>query len=135
MINLRCDIAIPSGLRRSRVFARLDDYDHETLVLSQARGAADATHQVVDACGQPLITFLSERDPGVATDLIRAGFWELPETVAVLLAVRPGAQVIDAGAHVGFTPRSWHEPPGEKGESMPSNPIATTSRHWRPTPA
>ena len=90
-MNIRCDIAIPSGLRRSRVFARLDDYDHETLVLAQACGVADATHQVVDACGQPLITFLSERDPGVATEIIRTGFWELPETVAVLLAVRPGA--------------------------------------------
>ena len=59
MTHLRCDIAIPSGLRRSRVFARLDDYDPETLVLAQSRGVGGATHQVVDACGQPLITFLS----------------------------------------------------------------------------
>jgi FkbM family methyltransferase len=84
------------------VFARLEEHDPETLVLSQARGLSDATHQVVDACGHPLITFLSERDSVLATDLIRVGFWELPETIAVLMAVRPGACIIDAGAHVGY---------------------------------
>jgi FkbM family methyltransferase len=100
--HLRCDIAIPSGLRRSRVFARLEDGEPDGLALVQARGPADATHQVVDACGHPLLTFLSERDPGMATEVIRAGFWELPETVALLMATRPGACVVDVGAQVGY---------------------------------
>lgn len=101
-MHLRCDIAIPSGLRRSRVLARLEEDEPDALVLVQARGLADATHQVVDACGHPLLTFVSERDPGLATELIRVGFWELPETVALLMAARPGACIVDAGAQVGY---------------------------------
>lgn len=102
MSQFRCEIAVPSGLRRSRALARLEQHEPDALVLLPAHGLSDATHQVLDAAGHPLVTFLTERDPGVATDLIRVGFWELPETLALLTAVRPGARIIDAGAQVGY---------------------------------
>src|SRR5262245_31899943 len=102
VIRLRCEVAIPSGLRRTRMLVRLEPTDPDTLTLLPARTLADATHQLVDAAGVPLLTHLAERDPGVAAELARSGFWELPETLVVLATVRPGARVVDVGAQVGY---------------------------------
>lgn len=102
MIRLRCEMAVPSGLRRTRVPVRLEQVEPDSWVLSQARGFPDATHQLVDAAGVPLLTHLAEKDPGVGAELARSGFWELPETAAVVAAVRPGGRVLDVGAQVGY---------------------------------
>jgi len=102
VIRLRCEIAVPSGLRKTRLLVRLEPDGPDALALLPARGLSDATHQLVDAAGVPLLTHLAERDPGVAAEIARSGLWELPEALAVLAAVRPGSRVVDIGAQVGY---------------------------------
>jgi FkbM family methyltransferase len=101
MIRLRCELAIPSGLRRSKLLVRIESDGPQSLVLLPARGMAEATHLLVDAAGVPLLVHLSEKD-SVSAEIIRQGFWGLPETLAMLASVRPGSRVVDVGAHFGY---------------------------------
>src|SRR5690242_240242 len=101
-MQLRCEVELPRGVRQVRVLARLVREGPEALALLPARGAEDATHQVVDACGLPLLTHLSERDRVISAELGARNCWEHVESLALLAVARPGMAVLDAGANVGY---------------------------------
>jgi FkbM family methyltransferase len=73
----------------------------DSLVIQSPQRIADTTHQLVDAAGNQLLVHPGERDP-VSAEITRNGFWELPETLILLAALRPGSRVVDVGAHVGY---------------------------------
>src|SRR4051812_4288781 len=100
-MKLRCELAIPSGSRQVRVLVRLQEAAPGVLELLPPGGGA-ATHQIIDACGMPLITHMPEADGIVSGDLHRAGYWEFAESMALLSLVRPGMTVVDAGANLGY---------------------------------
>src|SRR5262249_31725444 len=62
----------------------------------------EATHQIIDACGWPLITHLPETDPVVSGEIQRAGYWEFAESMVLLSVIRPGMTFVDAGANLGY---------------------------------
>jgi FkbM family methyltransferase len=95
-------MVIPSGFRQGRLFVRLEEAEAGTVSLLAARGQADATHQIVDACGAPLLTHLSERDAVVSGELMRYGLWEFAESMALLSVAWPGMTFLDVGANVGY---------------------------------
>ena len=102
MMQLRRELVLPRGSRPGRVLVRLVREGPEALALLPARGPADATHQVVDACGLPLLTHLSERDQVVSAELMARNSWEFVESLALLAVARPGMTVLDVGANVGY---------------------------------
>lgn len=73
-MQLRCELAIPSGLRQGRLLVRLLQDDPDVLELVPAHGFADATHQLINAGSRPLLTHLSDQDPVVSGELQRQGF-------------------------------------------------------------
>jgi FkbM family methyltransferase len=101
-MKLRCEVAIPSGHRQGRVLIRLGVPDPGVLEILPAHSAGEATHQIIDVCGAPLITFLPELDPIVSGEMMRAGYWEFPESMALLSLARPGMTFVDAGANLGY---------------------------------
>src|SRR5438067_2471210 len=64
--------------------------------------AEEATHQIVPVLGSPFITHLPERDPVVSGEISRLGYWEFAESVLLLSALRPGMNIVDAGANLGY---------------------------------
>jgi FkbM family methyltransferase len=102
IMKLRCEVAIPSGSRQGRVLVQLRQPNTGVLEILPARAAGEATHQIIDACGFPLITHLSESDPVVSGEIQRAGYWEFAESMALLSLVRPGMTFVDAGANLGY---------------------------------
>jgi FkbM family methyltransferase len=100
-MQLRCDMTIPAGYRRERILVRLRP-NGDSLVLEQAKAIQEATHQLVGALGQPLLTHLSEHDPVVSGEIQRAGVWETAETWVLLALARPGMTFVDAGANLGY---------------------------------
>ena len=91
----------PAGAQ-DRAFIYLSSQGVDVLALLPAFGPADATHQIVDAAGSPLITHLTERDAVISGALMRWNVWELAESMALLLSLRPGMAVVDTGANVGY---------------------------------
>jgi FkbM family methyltransferase len=100
-MKLRCEVAIPVGSRQIRVLVKLRQPDPDVLQILPA-GAGEATHQIIDANGLPLITHLPEADPVVSGEIQRAGYWEFAESMALLSLVRPGMTFVDAGANLGY---------------------------------
>jgi FkbM family methyltransferase len=100
-MRLRCEVAIPSGSRQGRVLIQFRQPDPDVLEILPAR-SGEATHQIIDACGRPLITHLPETDPVVSGEILRAGYWEFAESMALLSLVRPGMTFVDAGANLGY---------------------------------
>jgi FkbM family methyltransferase len=101
-MRLRCEVAIPSGFRQGRVFIRLRQPDPDLMILLPCRGGAEATHQLVGACGLPLLTHLAEQDSIISGELTRSGMWEFTESMNLLSLARPGGTFVDAGANVGY---------------------------------
>lgn len=101
-MRLRCEVAIPSGFRQGRVLVQLRQPDPDVLLLLPAKDLGEATHQIVDACGMPLITHLAEPDPVVSGELLRTGYWEFAESMVLLSLARPGMTFVDAGANLGY---------------------------------
>src|SRR5437660_1333679 len=101
-MKLRCEVAIPGGSRQARVPVRLAQPEPDVVEILPARAPGEATHQVIDACGLPLITHLPDADPMVSGDVQRAGYWEFAESMMLLSLVRPGMTVVDAGANLGY---------------------------------
>jgi FkbM family methyltransferase len=100
--RLHCEVAVPSGIRQGRVFVRLRQPEPEVLELLPARGIGDATHQIINVWGRPLLTHVADADPVVSGEMYRSGYWEFAQSVTLLSLARPGMTVVDAGAHVGY---------------------------------
>jgi FkbM family methyltransferase len=101
-MRLHREVSIPDALRDARLFVRLVQDDAETLRLKSALGPSDATHQVIDAAGRPLVTHLSERDETISGSLMRQNVWECLESLVLLSVARPGMTFVDIGANVGY---------------------------------
>lgn len=102
-MRLRCEVAVPAGLRHGRLFVRLQQPEPDLLLLLPAGGVGDASHQLVSAAGLPLLTHLAERDQ-MSAELHRGGGWEPAESAALLGLARPGMTFADVGAGVGYYP-------------------------------
>lgn len=100
--RLRCEVAIPSGLRHGRMLVRLRQPEPQVLELLPARGLSEATHQIVNVWTKPLLTRLAEGDAAGSGELLRSGFWEPAESLALMWLARPGASFVDAGATLGY---------------------------------
>ena len=100
--RLRCEMAVPSGLRHGRMLVQLRQPEPDVLELTPARGRGEASHQIVNIWGKPFITHLVEEDGGVSGELQRTGFWEPAESLALLSMARPGMTFVDAGANLGY---------------------------------
>ena len=101
-MRLRLDHGVPRPPRQGRAIIRLSPEGPDVLALSPGSGPAEATHQIVDAAGFPLITHLAERDAVISGGLMRRNVWEFAESLALLFSARPGMAVVDAGANVGY---------------------------------
>jgi hypothetical protein len=101
-MRLQCDVAIPEDLREARLFVRLIQDGADLLRLEPALGPSDATHQIVDAVGRPLLTPLSERDEAFAGKLMEDNVWDFLESLALLSVARPGMTFLDSGAAAGY---------------------------------
>lgn len=101
-MRLRCEVAIPGGSRQARLPIRLGHTEPDVVEILPAGAGQEATHQIIDACGRPLITHLPDADGMVSGDIQRAGYWEFAESMALLSLVRPGMTVVDAGANLGY---------------------------------
>ncbi len=101
-MRLRCEVAIPGGLRHARLPIRIVQPEPDVVEILPAGAAGEATHQIIDACGLPLITHLPDADRMVSGDIQKAGYWEFAESMALLSLVRPGMTVVDAGANLGY---------------------------------
>ncbi len=99
---LRRELVIPSDFRQGRLLAALRREEPDTLVLTAAPSAEDATHQLVHACGLPLLTHLAERDPVISGELTARHIWEAAESLLLLSCARPGMTFLDVGANVGY---------------------------------
>ncbi len=101
-MRLRCEVAIPGGSRQARLPVHIGQPEPGVVEILPAGPGAEATHQIIDACGRPLITHLPDADAMVSGDVQRAGYWEFAESMALLSLVRPGMTVVDAGANLGY---------------------------------
>lgn len=101
-MRLCLDFGVPRPSRQDRAFIYLSPQGAGVLALLPGFGPTEATHQIVDAAGSPLITHLAERDAVISGALMRWSVWELAESMALLLCLRPGMAVVDAGANVGY---------------------------------
>jgi FkbM family methyltransferase len=120
-MDLRRHLTIPSGFRRGRVPVRIVA-EPDRVVHVRKSNPRDATHQLVDACGFPLLTHLSERDAACSARLAREGIWEPARTLALLNLVRPGMIVLDAGAGVGYSSVVLSRTLGPSGEVIAFEP-------------
>jgi FkbM family methyltransferase len=100
--RLHCEVAFPSGIRQGRVFVRLRQPDPEVFEILPARGIGDATHQIINVWGRPLLTHVADADPAVSGEMYRTGYWEFAQSMMLLSLVRPGMTMVDAGAHIGY---------------------------------
>lgn len=100
--RLRCEVAIPAGVRQGRLPVQLRQTEPEVLELLPATGPGTATHQLINVWGKPLLTYVSETDTEMSGDMSRQGFWEFAESIELLALARPGMTVVDAGAHIGY---------------------------------
>jgi FkbM family methyltransferase len=101
-MRLRLDYGVPRPARHDRTLVRLSPDGSGALALVPVFDAAEATHQIVDAAGSPLLTHLTERDAVISGEIMRGNIWEFAESLALLLSARPGMTVVDAGANVGY---------------------------------
>jgi FkbM family methyltransferase len=101
-MRLRCEVAIPGGLRQGRLPIKLGQPDPDVVEILPVGDFGNATHQIIDACGLPLITHLPDADTMVSGDIQKAGYWEFAESMALLSLVQPGMTVVDAGANIGY---------------------------------
>jgi hypothetical protein len=131
-MRLHREVAIPDGLREARLFVRLVQVAADTLLLQAARGPSDATHQIIDAAGRPLITALSEHDREVAWTLMTQNVWKFLKSLTLLGVARPGMTFVDVGAQAGHDAvllASILQPAGQihAFESDPNNALVLTA--------
>lgn len=114
MPRLRCEMAVPSGLRQNRLLVRLVQESAELLVLLPAADLATASHQLISAWGVPLLTHLNDEDQASA-DIFWKGYRNFAGSVTLTSLARPGATIVDAGAFVGYTSMALAHAVGREG--------------------
>ncbi|VTS04890.1 FkbM family methyltransferase [Tuwongella immobilis] len=101
-MRLQRQMVLPGGFRRGRILVQLRQSEADLLELRSAAHLGEATHQLVDALGVPMLTHVNERDAVISAELAAQGMWEPAETLLIQGLARPGMRVLDIGANVGY---------------------------------
>ncbi|WP_157369535.1 FkbM family methyltransferase [Zavarzinella formosa] len=119
---LQRQLVIPSGFRRGRIPVRLLQPNSEVVQILPAPHFGEATHQLVDSLGFPMVSHLNDRDHVISAELTKQGMWEPAQTQALLSLLRPDMTVLDIGANIGYFSVLFARAAGASGEVIAVEP-------------